>query len=142
MDTTRRRYVSMLVIGDVVVFTLFTALGRLSHKMAVVDSGLFITAAPIIAAWLVVGTALGAFSEKAMSGPLPMLKWTSLSWLVACPLGIGLRALLLDRAFSVPFMAVTLGLAWIVLLLWRIPFVLSTASARSGAGYSARGRHR
>jgi len=53
---------------------------------------------------------------------------------IACPVGLFVRAWLLERNVSYLFGAVTFGLMLALLLLWRLPWVVA---ARAGRGRSA-----
>src|SRR5689334_7383125 len=89
------RRAAMLAIGDALAFMLFAAIGRASHSEAAgVDAILQIaeTAAPFAIGWFVVAPLIGAFKAET-SSPRFMLERTALSWLLAWPLGLALRAL-------------------------------------------------
>lgn len=94
-------------------------------------------ALPFIAVWLAGGWLAGAFRLPAPGRWLTL--WTLggralLAWLLAAPLGLLLRALLLGRA-TIPtlFFAATLGFGALFLLVWRLLFGLVYASRQRRA---------
>lgn len=111
-----------LLGGDVISFLVFAAIGRNNHGET---SGLGAlgavagTAAPFMLGWLVVATLSGALRGGLVSQPRRLLGRTALAWLIAWPLGLGLRALFLQRAIPLSF-AIVVGITNTVLLLgWR-----------------------
>ena len=125
---------ALLIAGDVVSFLVFAAIGRRNHSEngAVVDVAL--TAAPFLAAWLLVAALAGALRGDLLLSPKQMLKRTALAWLLAWPLGLGLRALVLQREIPLSF-AIVVGIANTVLLLgWRgaAAWIAGHFSARNG----------
>jgi hypothetical protein len=110
---------ALLVAGDALSFLAFAAIGRRSHSEngAIVDVAL--TAAPFLAAWLASAVLFGALRGELLHSPRRLLTRTLLAWLLAWPLGLGLRALLLQREIPASF-AIVVGIANTVLLLgWR-----------------------
>lgn len=109
-----------LFVGDLLVLTLFAAVGRASHSIetsgirAVVN-----TAVPFMIAWLLVGLVLGMYSGKALY-PLGRVIWkTLLAGLIAGPLGVALRALWQSRPIIWTFVLVATGTTTLMLLIWR-----------------------
>ena len=108
-----------LIVGDAISFLVFAAIGRRNHSEngAVVDVAL--TAAPFFVAWLVVAALTGALRGDLLQSSRRTLARTALAWLLAWPLGLGLRALVLQREIPLSF-AIVVGIANTVLLLgWR-----------------------
>lgn len=133
----RRGYVTALVLGDILAFLIFAALGRRSHGAAAGLTALFEvikTAAPFLLGWFAVAPWLKAYrdersltsnpNEPQQRGPLvrAMLKRTTLTWLVACPIGLVLRALFLWRGIPVSFAIVTFASTLLILGGWRAAF--------------------
>jgi Protein of unknown function (DUF3054) len=120
--------ITLLVIGDALVFLIFAAIGRRSHGEAVgLDAILQIvqTAAPFAIAWFIVSPFLGAYRRQLESQPRRMALRTLLAWLVAWPLSMIFRGVFVDHA--VPpwtFALITLVTNTILLLLWRWPLAL------------------
>jgi DUF3054 family protein len=120
--------ITLLVIGDALVFFIFAAIGRRSHGEAVgLDAILQTvqTAAPFAIAWFIVSPFLGAYRRELESQPRIMALRTLLSWLAAWPLSMIFRGVFVDHA--VPpwtFALITLVTNTILLLLWRWPLAL------------------
>src|SRR5207237_6562929 len=122
------RRITLLVIGDALVFLIFAAIGRRSHGEAVgLDAVLQTvqTAAPFAIAWFIVSPFLGAYRRGLERQPRAMALRTLLAWLAAWPVSMTLRGVFVDHA--VPpwtFALITLVTNTILLLLWRWPFAL------------------
>ncbi len=120
--------ITLLVIGDALVFFIFAAIGRRSHGEAVgLDAILQTvqTAAPFAIAWFIISPFLGAYRRELESQPRIMALRTLLSWLAAWPLSMIFRGVFVDHA--VPpwtFALITLVTNTILLLLWRWPLAL------------------
>jgi hypothetical protein len=120
----------VLVVGDIVSFLAFAALGRSSHGEAA-GLGAFLevvkTAAPFLLGWFLAAPFLGAYRLAEKPGaPLlrvvPFARRTALAWLAAWPLGLALRALFLWRGIPVSFALVTFITNIIFLVGWRSLF--------------------
>lgn len=111
-----------LVIGDAISFLVFAAIGRNSHGEAAGFGAVLEvvrTAGPFLLGWFVVAPFTGALRGELLTHPRSLLKRTSLAWLFAWPLGLGLRALFLQRGIPLSF-AIVVGITNTVLLLgWR-----------------------
>ncbi len=119
-----------LVAGDAVAFLIFAAIGRASHaEGAGLDAIVQVaeTAAPFLAAWYAVAPFLGAYRPHQTATPRGMLARTALSWLVAWPIGLGLRALVRHSGIPVSFAIVTFLTVLAILAIWRTIFVLLAA---------------
>jgi len=113
------RRTGLLLAGDAISFLVFAAIGRRSHSENGAIADVALTAAPFLLAWLVVATLAGALRGDLLLAPRRLLTRTALAWLLAWPLGLGLRALLLGREIPGSF-AIVVGVANTVLLLgWR-----------------------
>jgi hypothetical protein len=109
--------------GDALCLALFVLLGMRLHEMLDVPQPalrFLLNVGPFWLAWGLAGLSLRAFR---FPRPLRLrVVWarTLNAWLVAAPLAIVARALLLGRATIVlMFMLVTLGLGGGALLVWR-----------------------
>jgi hypothetical protein len=132
---------ALLVLGDLVALFLFVLAGQMDHELLPDANPLWYTltrALPFIAVWLAGGWLVGAFRIPAPGSwrrLLWTLGWRALhAWLLAAPLGLLLRALLLGRA-TIPtlFFAATLGFGALFLLVWRLLFGLVYASRQRRA---------
>ena len=124
--------IAALAGGDALMFLLFSAIGRSTHgEAAGLDALLQVagTAAPFLAGWLLAAPLLGAYRPAVISRVGPMLARTALAWLVAGPLGLVIRSLLLQRGISVTFALVTLATVLVMLIVWRVLFALGTSRA-------------
>jgi hypothetical protein len=124
------RRIAALAAGDTLALLIFAAVGRASHAEAAGLGALLQTAetaAPFVAGWFVVAPLAGAFRPEVASRPGPMLARTALAWLLAWPLSLGLRALLLQRPIPIPFALVTLAAVFVMIGLWRLVFALLSA---------------
>jgi hypothetical protein len=135
--------VIMLVIGDLLCFLIFSALGRNTHRES---SGftailqIFQTALPFAAGWFLVAPFVGAFRHKILAHPRAMVMRTALAWLLAWPVAMLLRGIFVDH--SVPplsFAIVVLLFNMLLLLIWRWPFALNN-SLRNRAGHKKKKR--
>ncbi|MEF3274546.1 MAG: DUF3054 domain-containing protein [Chloroflexus sp.] len=125
MDTTNRQLLevswlrlAVLIGGDGVVFLLFALLGRSSHGL-VDENPLFASlrvALPFFLAWLLVAPWLGLFRPQP---PARVILLTLSAWLIALPLGLGLRWLQLGRSSPASFAIVTFLTVALLLLIWR-----------------------
>jgi len=127
----------MLVIGDLICFLIFAALGRNTHGEA---SGfaaipqIILTALPFVAGWFLVSPFVGAFRHKIMSQPRAMAIRTALAWLLAWSVAMLLLGIFVDHGvppFS--FAIVVLLFNMLLLLLWRWPFALNNRLRKRGA---------
>ena len=126
-----KRAVILLVIGDLLCFLIFVALGLSSHKEA---SGfaaipqIVITALPFAAGWFLVSPFVGAFRHKIMAQPRAMAIRTALAWLLAWPVAMLLRGIFVDHAVPpLSFAIIVLLFNLLLLLVWRWPFALNNS---------------
>jgi DUF3054 family protein len=126
----------MLVIGDLLCFLIFAALGRNSHEEA---SGfaaipqIIITALPFAAGWFLVSPLVGAFQHKIMAQPRAMVMRTALAWLLAWPVAMLLRGIFVDHGIPpLSFAIVVLLFNMVFLLVWRWPFALNNSMRKRG----------
>jgi Protein of unknown function (DUF3054) len=129
--------VIMLVIGDLICFLIFAALGRNTHGEA---SGLaaipqiIITALPFAAGWFLVSPFVGAFRHKILTQPRAMVMRTALAWLLAWPFAMLLRGIFVDHGIPpLSFAIVVLLFNMLLLLIWRWPFALNNSMSKRGA---------
>ena len=112
----------LLLSGDVVIFMFFTFFGRETHASG--DPNLIANALPTLLTFLIVWLASAALGRVYRSGvitnPRAVLPRTLIAWVIAAPIAIVIRAILLSRP-TIPwqFVAVTLGLVGTLLLLWH-----------------------
>ncbi|MBA2678692.1 MAG: DUF3054 domain-containing protein [Ktedonobacteraceae bacterium] len=117
-----------LVLGDVVVFLVFAAIGRRSHgEEAGLSAVLQVvtTAIPFLLGWFLVAPFIGAFRRDIQANPLKMVQRTALAWLAAWPVAMLLRGLLVDHAIPPwTFWLVAFISNTVFLQIWRLPYAL------------------
>lgn len=123
-----------LVLGDVVVFLVFAAIGRRSHGE---EAGLaavlqvMTTAVPFLLGWFLVAPFIGAFRRDIQANPLKMARRTALAWLAAWPVAMLLRGLLVDHAIPPwTFWLVAFLSNTVFLQIWRLPYALITKRSK------------
>src|SRR5450432_1506298 len=114
--------ITLLVIGDALVFIIFAVIGMRSHKVPLTVPSVLQTAAPFAIGWFLVSPFVGAFRRKITSQPGKMSLRTALAWLIAWPVGLLLRGIIDHKIPPVSFAIVTLITNTIFLQLWRVPF--------------------
>jgi len=127
MKTTR---ILLLVVGDALVFIFFAIQGRTTHGMSLGASPILTAmevAAPFAMPWFIMAALLGAFRGGTITHPGRMLLTTFAAWVIAGPIGLVVRTLLLQRAQLLSFAAVALGVNGALLLVWRGAFSLIAA---------------
>jgi hypothetical protein len=114
------RFTWWLCAGDALCLSLFVLAGLQTHDSASPLARFALNAGPLILSWTLTAWALGALHVEASPQYRTVLGQTLTAWLVAAPLALILRALLLRAATLVLiFMLVTLGLGGVMLLAWR-----------------------
>jgi hypothetical protein len=119
------------VVGDLIAFVVFAALGRETHNEAAglgaIGQTLW-TALPFALGWFLVAPWLGAFRRAGSERPIQMLQRTEVAWLAAWPV-----ALLLRWAFTPDHHIPPLAFAIVALLAnavilggWRTAFAALT----------------
>ncbi|GAC1429045.1 MAG: hypothetical protein NVSMB65_02350 [Chloroflexota bacterium] len=111
----------MVGAGDALVFVLFAWTGRSSHGEATGTAALGAvlgTAAPFLAAWFAMAAVLGTYRARD-DAPRALLGRAALTWLLAWPVGLLLRAVILRRGIPPSFAAITLIVNMALLLAWR-----------------------
>jgi len=113
---------SILILGDIVIFVFFTLTGRETHAPG--DPNPIVNALPTLLPFLIVWLAIASvgrvYRSDVFTKPRSALLRTLITWLIAGPIAIIVRAIVLSRtAIPLPFVAVTLGLVGTLLLLWH-----------------------
>lgn len=135
----RTRVIS-LVVGDILCFIIFTTIGSNQHGEGV--NLLYSTwlAIPFALAWFLVSPFMGGFRADIATQPRKMAGRTALSWLIAWPIAMALRWLLVDRVktpaptvgefFSFAVVAFLFNIT--LLLIWRWPFAWNNEMRKRG----------
>jgi len=106
-------------LTDVAVLLLFAAIGRQNHGESNPISAILTTALPFIIAWSLVGWGAGQLYRR------PRWQWiwqSALANIIASGLGLGIRALWLQRGIPLSFALVALGVTTLFLLIVRIVY--------------------
>ncbi|KAH9539707.1 hypothetical protein CY35_15G071400 [Sphagnum magellanicum] len=118
--------VGLLAGGDVVALLSFAVIGRFSHGITTLDWDVVRTADPFIAGWLLGSYFLGGFGPEGQglngvpSAALAAIK----SWAVGIPLGLVVRGLATGHVPPQPFILVSLGSLFFLMVGWRTVFTL------------------
>ena len=117
MKADERRTISprYLLIGDAIAITMFAVIGLASHDEGITIGGVARNALPILAAWFFVAAFAGTYSR-------PGLRTMLITWAIAVPVGVGLRAIVLSRpadGSQIVFAIVTMTVTLALLLGWR-----------------------
>ncbi|HZO72984.1 MAG TPA: DUF3054 domain-containing protein [Ktedonobacteraceae bacterium] len=114
--------IAMLVVGDAIIFLIFSAIGRRSHNEAAGFDALWqiaLTAAPFALGWFLVSPFVGAFRRGLETQPRKMITRTTLAWTAAWPVGLLIRGLAEQRVPPLSFALITLITNMVLLVLWR-----------------------
>lgn len=125
--------VAGLVAGDLITFLLFSAIGRASHAEAAgldAIAQVVETAAPFAIGWFLAAPFVGAFREDVTGRPGRMLGRTALSWLIACPIGLVLRAVIRQTGIPWTFALITFATVLVMVGIWRGAYALIAQRAR------------
>jgi hypothetical protein len=117
----------VLVAGDTLVFVFFAIQGRATHGLPLDTSPILtvvVIAAPFAVPWFVAAWLMGVYRGDLARRPIPLLTRTAIAWLVAGPIGLLLRAVLLQRAILIPFAMTAIGINAALLLGWHLIYSL------------------
>ncbi|KAH9297505.1 hypothetical protein KI387_029187, partial [Taxus chinensis] len=118
------RRVAVLVGGDVLGLLTFSAIGRMSHGMPVLDWETLHTADPFIAGWLLSAYFLGGYESEGlgMNGALKAAFTAVKSWAIGIPLGLAIRGVTAGHFPAPAFILVSMGSTFVLLVGWRTLF--------------------
>lgn len=121
----------LMIAGDWLALGLFVFLGQVDHDVLNLPR-LLLQSAILALPWTAIALLLNAYWLSESTALRAFLGRSLLAWLVAAPLGLMLRALILGLAtIPVAFMVVTMGLGGLFLLGWRAVFFLLRARRKS-----------
>jgi hypothetical protein len=131
MPNNMKRFTPLILfIGDLLALFIFVFIGQSDH--ATLDAlhpilGALILTADFALPWLIAGLFLGAFQTDPQDvRPIPFFARTLNAWLVAGPIAILLRALILGLAIiPTPFYVVAMTLGGLFVFAWRVLFVVA-----------------
>lgn len=111
------------LVGDVLVFLGFSAVGRAEHNLEVTLVDTLLTAGPFIVMWLIIGSLYGVYGPEALRYPGPAAKRTMVAWLFSAPWALLLRSIIMQRpVVFVQFALITIGLNLVILTVWRVAY--------------------
>ncbi|MCB0076571.1 MAG: DUF3054 domain-containing protein [Anaerolineales bacterium] len=111
-----------LMIGDLITLLLFTLFGRGAHTMGNTLSGVVDTALPFVIGWAIASPLTGAYSDRATQSPTRGAGQAALTWLLALPLSLLARRLLIGRFGHWTFLLVASTISLLMMVLWRAAF--------------------
>ncbi len=111
-----------LIFCDIVIFTFFALTGHETHTPddpnPIVNA--LPTLLPFVSVWLAITPFGRIYRSSVATNPRSALLHTLVTWLIAGPIAILVRAMVLSRpSIPWPFVAVTLGFVGTLLLLWH-----------------------
>jgi len=105
----------ILAAGDTAAIVLFAVVGLLNHEEGITGAGLARNVVPILGVWFAIAPFTGVYNRP---GFRPMI----LTWAIAVPVGVAIRAVALHRAadeHQVAFAIVALLVTLVFLSAWR-----------------------
>ena len=132
------RLIALLALGDACTLIGFAAIGRTSHgatgDLAALGAALQ-TAMPFVIAWFVVAPFVGMY-HPVVPRPAAAARATLIAVLGAVPLGLLIRAIMLQRMIPLSFALVSLATIAAMLVCWRVSVALVAARMLRRAGTS------
>lgn len=130
MSRIIKRRTLILLTGDVIALLLFVFIGQRDHNvidpqpvLRLLSTAAFFAVPYVIAAWL-----LRAYQP---ANAAAVLLRAANAWLVAAPLGALVRSFVNGSGVVLsPFLAVTLGLGMLFVLVWRVAFLIGSRRLR------------
>jgi hypothetical protein len=120
--TPHRKSILVVVLGDVACLLFFTIGGVITHEPDSADPiGTVIrTLAPFAIGWFATANAIGVYRSDVIGSPRRALGQTLIATLIATPLAVLLRAVLIGRtAIPASFLAFTLALNTTLFVMWH-----------------------
>jgi hypothetical protein len=129
-DTGEKKYLALLIVGDVITLVLVTVIGFASHgTLGSAGTRMLTTFIPLAAAWFMVAPILGLYNLKLISEPRNL--WRPLyAVLIAAPLAAWLRGIMLNSQILVLFVAVLGAFGALGVIVWRVVFYLIQSRTR------------
>ena len=123
-DTGGRRYLALLIVGDIITLVLVMVIGFASHgTLGSAGARMLTTFFPTAVAWFLVAPVVGLYDLKLISEPRNL--WRPVyAMLLAAPFAAWLRGILLNSPILAPFVAVLVGTGALAVFLWRVIFYL------------------
>jgi Protein of unknown function (DUF3054) len=117
----------LLLLGDLIAFVLFVYYGKLIHNYPVTFIGILETLTPFLVAWMIAILVFKSYGQRTYVSAPRQLVSSLLTWTLAAPIGLLLRAWWTGVPTTLIFAAVTYFITLAFLLGWRIPFAIGYA---------------
>jgi hypothetical protein len=118
----------ILLFGDLVALILFVYIGQRDHELLNHENpflGILATTIEFALPWLIAAILLNAYPRTNRMSVRTVLGNAMVSWLVAAPLGLLLRAYILNRAIiPTSFFAATLFFGGLFIFIWRLVYIV------------------
>ncbi|KAG1366667.1 hypothetical protein COCNU_13G004570 [Cocos nucifera] len=113
--------VGLLAGGDVLCLLIFSAVGRFSHGLPVLDVETLRTADPFVAGWILSAYFLGGYGDdgKGLNGSRKAIIAAAKSWALGISLGLVIRTATSGHIPPTAFMLMAMGSTGILLIAWR-----------------------
>ncbi|XP_074586697.1 uncharacterized protein LOC141842383 [Curcuma longa] len=113
--------VGLLAGGDLLCLLVFSAVGRFSHGLPVLDLETWRTVDPFVAGWVLSAYFLGAYGDdgRGVNGVNKAVLAAVKSWAIGIPVGIAIRSGTSGHIPPIAFILVTMGTTGILLIAWR-----------------------
>jgi hypothetical protein len=135
MFTTRLNQLHLvLAAGDVLVLALVTVYGFASHdQLGTAGARMLTTFVPLMISWFLVSPHLQAFDlqRAAQARDLWRPFW---AMILAAPLAVFIRAVMLNTAINPIFVVIIGGVAALALLAWRVIFLFVAIRKKGSHG--------
>lgn len=109
----------ILIAGDILVFVIFSILGRGAHQMELGAAGIVSTGWPFLAGWLIVGIPMGVYRPEAYESAAAGAKRALLTWIIGGPVALVLRSLAVGRLPHWSFAIIAFTTSLVLLVAWR-----------------------
>ena len=134
MNIAEKTWRYSLIIGDLMALILFVWIGQTDHGTTNISNpilGVIKASWEFALMWLLIGWPLEAFPHFKDWTVRTLLSRPLVAWLVAAPLGLLLRSLVLNR-LNIPslFLAATLGFGILFLWTWRLLIIIVWRSVK------------
>ncbi len=123
-DDEVRNVTAILILGDMFMLYLFSMLGRMAHQEPLNFLAVSETTAPFVVGWLIAAVLVGAFKLENLTTIRDAIQKTALAWLIGVPLGLVIRAVILQRWFHWSFVLITMVGTLVLMMVWRMLYTV------------------
>ena len=106
--------------GDIALLAAFPFIGAMNHEDPVTSDSFTRTVVPFVVAWLVLGFAATGFAEATVRSRKLTLVRVLAALVGSGVAAIGIRTVVFDREFSMPFAIVAISATTLLIILWRL----------------------